>query len=283
MWLVVDSGSTKADWVLVDAAGKRTLTTTMGFNPYFHSPEKIHSELSKNEFTSIIPVEGIKNIFYYGAGCPDNHYRSIIQNGLQLVFKNAQIEVQHDLLGAARATCGHQPGICGILGTGSNSCLYDGKNIIDNIPALAHVLGDEGGGVFLGKLILQSYFYRELPHDLLIMFEEAYPAGKDAIIHKIYSEGQNVYLASFAEFGIKNKSHPFIQKLISKSFTEFANRHLKKYEGWQNLEINLVGSIAGLLTEELRVVLAGEGLKLGKVVRKPIDELLNYHLSDVRL
>ena len=283
MWLVVDSGSTKADWIMVDASGKRTLTSTMGFNPYFHTPEKIHSELSKSEFSSIIPLNEIKQVFYYGAGCPDDHYRSIVKNGLQMVFKNAVIEVQHDLLGAARATCGRKAGICGILGTGSNSCSYDGKNITDNVPALAHVLGDEGGGVFLGKLILQAYFYRELPNDLLKTFEEAYPIGKDAIIHKIYSEGQNVYIASFAEFGIKNKSHPFMKGLIEKSFSEFANRHLKKYENWQNLEINLVGSIAGLLTDELKEVLAKEGLKLGKVVRKPIDELVEYHLSEVRL
>jgi N-acetylglucosamine kinase-like BadF-type ATPase len=268
---------------MVDDSGKKTLTSTMGFNPYFHSPEKIYSELIKSDFSSLIPAEEIKQVFYYGAGCPDEHYRSIIKDGLQLVFKNAEIEVHHDLLGAARATCGRKAGICGILGTGSNSCAYDGQNITDNVPALAHVLGDEGGGVFLGKLILQAYFYRELPTDLIKKFEEAYPIGKDAIIHKIYSEGQNVYIASFAEFGIKNKSHPFIKNLISKSFSEFANRHLKKYENWQNLEINLVGSIAGLLTDELKQVLSKEGLKLGKVIRKPIDELVEYHLSEVRL
>lgn len=283
MWIVVDSGSTKADWVLVDQSGKQTATHTMGLNPYFHSPKRVHTELTKKEFTDIIPINEVKYVYYYGAGCPDENYRSKMKDGLSRVFTNAKIEVQHDLLGAARATCGREAGICGIMGTGSNSCLYDGKNVTDNVTALAHVLGDEGGGVHLGKLILQSYFYRELPKDLEAEFDKAYPEGKDAIVHRIYGEGQNVHIASFAEFLVRNKNHPFAKKLIGQSFKEFANRHLKKYENWQNLEINLVGSIAGLLTEELREVFTKEGLKLGKVIRKPIESLVNYHLSETRL
>ena len=283
MWIVVDSGSTKADWVLVDETGQQTAIHTMGLNPYFHSPERVHKELTKKEFTDIVPIDRVKNVYFYGAGCPDENYRSRMNDGLSRVFTNAKIDVNHDLLGAARATCGRSPGICGIMGTGSNSCLYDGKNVTDNVTALAHVLGDEGGGVHLGKLILQAYFYRELPKDLEDEFNRSYPEGKEAIIHRIYGEGQNVHIASFAEFLIKNKTHPFAKGLIEKSFREFANRHLKKYENWKNLEINLVGSIAGLLTEELRAVFASEGLKLGKVIRKPIESLVNYHLSETRL
>ena len=283
MWIVVDSGSTKADWILVDGNRKQTAVSTMGFNPYFHSPEKVFSELSKKTFTDIIPIHNVKNVYYYGAGCPDENYRTRMKEGLSKVFTNATIEVNHDLLGAARATCGRQPGICGIMGTGSNSCSYDGQFITDDITALAHVLGDEGGGVQLGRLLLQSYFYRELPKDLESEFEKAYPEGKDAIIHRVYGEGQNVHIASFAEFLIRHKSHPAARKLIDQAFHDFAKRHLKKYENWQNLEINLVGSIAGLLTDELREVFAQEGLKLGKVIRKPIDKLVEYHLPGNRL
>jgi glucosamine kinase len=283
MIIIADSGSTKADWALVNDKGEVTLTHTMGLNPYFHDADKVFSELTKKEFLNIVPVEKITHVYFYGAGCPDDFYRNKMKAGLEKVFTNAKIEVHHDLLGAARATCGHNSGLSGILGTGSNSCAYDGKNVIDNVPALAHVLGDEGGGVHLGKLILQAYFYRELPLDLKLEFEKKYPEGPDAIIHRIYGEGQNVHIASFAEFVITHKTHPFTAELIKKAFRDFAQRHLKKYQNWQNLEVNLVGSIAGLLSEELSVVFKEEGLKLGRVIRKPIDELVKYHLSETRL
>ncbi|HXH73533.1 MAG TPA: hypothetical protein VNJ08_01110 [Bacteriovoracaceae bacterium] len=278
MWLVVDSGSTKADWAMVDQGGKRTHTTTMGFNPYFHTPERISQELTKEEFSSVIPLNEIKHVYYYGAGCPDEKYRLIIRAGLERVFPQAKIEVEHDLLGAARATCGKMPGIAGILGTGSNSCAYDGENVIDNVTALSHVLGDEGSGVHLGKLLLQAYYYRELPHDLEDEFNRTYPEGKDSIIHRIYeAEGQNVKIAEFAQFVIKHKKNPFIKKLIHQSFGEYARRHLKKYENWQNLKINLVGSIGDLLREDLHEVFVNEGLTLGVVIRRPIESLIDYH------
>lgn len=281
--LVVDSGSTKADWALVDASGKMSLTHTMGFNPYFHDSEKIFSELTKTSFTELIPLAEIKQVFFYGAGCPDDFYRNKMKHALMKVFSEAQVEVAHDLLGAARATCGRKPGLAGILGTGSNSCAYDGKEVTDNVPALAHVLGDEGGGVHLGRLTLQAYFYRELPSELEADFNQSYPEGPDAIIHRIYGEGQNVHIANFAQFLIRHRSHPFAKNLIQQAFREFATRHLKKYKNWQNLEVNLVGSIADILSEDLKEVFAQENLSLGTVIRKPIDQLVEYHFSDRRL
>lgn len=277
MFLVVDSGSTKSDWALVDHQGGVTNTHTMGLNPYFHGPDKIVAELTKKEFTDIIPIHEIKKVYFYGAGIPDEFYRAKMAEGLKRVFVQAAIEVEHDLLGAARATCGHSPGLAGILGTGSNSCAYDGKNITDNVTALAHVLGDEGGGVHLGRLTLQAYFYRELPKDLEDDFKKSYPEGNDAIIHRIYGEGQNVHIAHFAQFLVRHRAHPFAKNLIQTAFREFANRHLKKYENWKNLEVNLVGSIADLLSDEVREVFTQEGLKVGKIIRKPIDRLVEFH------
>ncbi len=277
MKIIVDSGSTKADWAFINQDGFVTYTHTMGLNPYFHGPEKVEAELSKKAFTDAVPVLEIKEVYFYGAGCPDEFYCSKMADGLKRVFKNAKIEVHHDLLGAARATCGRKPGIAGILGTGSNSCLYDGSNVTDNVTALAHVLGDEGGGVHLGKLILQAYYYRELPSELEDDFNRSYPEGKDAIIHRIYGEGQNVHIASFAQFAIRHREHLFINSLIKKAFREYANRHLKKYRNWQELEVNLVGSIADILSDEVRSTFAEEGLKTGVIIRKPIEKLVEFH------
>jgi glucosamine kinase len=276
--LIVDSGSTKADWAMLEPNGKVTDTHTMGFNPYFHSADKIYSELNRAEFSNLIPLSKIDEVHFYGAGCSDDHYVSIMQEGLSRVFPKAHIWVEHDLLGAARATCGKESGICGIMGTGSNSCLYDGNVVTDNITALSHVLGDEGSGVHLGKLLLQKYFYRELSLTTLNAFNQAYPEGGRSIIHRIYGEeGQNVQIAQFAQFVIQHKQAPEIQEIIQQAVSEYAKRHLKKYKDCEKLPINLVGSIAGLLENEIRSLLKNEGLTLGRVVRKPLQALVEYH------
>jgi N-acetylglucosamine kinase-like BadF-type ATPase len=279
MYLIADSGSTKADWALIPPGKPALYTHTMGLNPYFHGPDKVQSVLSDPEFRTLIPTEDVTHLFFYGAGIPDDHYRSIMTEGLRRVFPKATIEVEHDLLGAARAGCGRNPGIAGILGTGSNSCAYDGTRVTDNVTALGHVLGDDGGGVHLGKLILQAHFYRELPDDLEREFNREYPEGNDAIIHRIYGEGQNVHIARFAQFLIARKSHPYAKSLIHQAFREFSNRHLKKYNNWQNTPVHLIGSIADLLRDDLKAVLDAEGLQLGSIIRKPIEPLVKYHLE----
>ena len=283
MILVADSGSTKADWALIKKDGSVIQSHTMGLNPYFHGPDKVEAVLREPEFTRSVPVQEVEALYFYGAGCPDDHFCSIMRAGLERVFTRAKIEVEHDLLGAARATCGRKPGIAGILGTGSNSCRYDGNRVVDNIPALGHVLGDDGGGVHLGRLILRAWYYRELPLELEQDFHATWPEGKDAVMHRIYGgEGQNVHIAKFAGFLVNHKEHPFARKLIDSAFREFAVRQLKKYEGWQETEVNLVGSIAELLSKEVREVFASEGLRTGRIIRKPIDSLVEFHREGVR-
>lgn len=276
--LIVDSGSTKADWYYINDKGEKTLTHTMGLNPYFHGPDKVFQVLTQKDFEAVVPRTQVRKVFFYGAGCSDDTFCSSMKEGLIKSFPMAEIDVEHDLLGAARATCGRSPGISGILGTGSNSCLYDGNVVTDNITALSHVIGDEGSGVHLGKLLLQAYYYRELPSDLEDLFSITYPEGKRSIIHRVYGENQNVTIAEFAQFLIKNKEHSGAKKLIDKGLREFAIRHLKKYENWRNLEINLVGSIADMLSVELKEIFASEGLKVGKIIRRPIEKLMDFHL-----
>ena len=275
--LIVDSGSTKADWAYLSEKGNVVYLKTQGLNPYFHTPQKIFEILSEEEFCKTVPCQNIKQVFFYGAGCSDEQFCQTMRDGLAMVFPNAKLAVEHDLLGAARATCGRSPGIAGILGTGSNSCLYDGSKVTDNITALAHVLGDDGGGVHFGKLLLQAYFYRELPNDLNAEFENAYPEGKRAIIHRIYGENQNVHIAHFAQFVIERKNHPAMQKIINEAFTVFTTRHLMKYEGHKTIQISFVGSIADSLKAELETVLKHHQLNLVRIIRRPIESLVQFH------
>jgi N-acetylglucosamine kinase-like BadF-type ATPase len=279
MLIIVDSGSTKADWQIIHANGSRELLNTMGFNPFFHDADRVESELKK-EFAQKLAFDEAKHIYFYGAGCSDASRCNIIATGLRRVFPKAEvIEVDHDLLACARAVCGVAPGIACIIGTGSNTCLYDGKKITDNVSNLGFLLGDEGSGSHLGKRLIRAYFYRELPADLVTAFETDFPEGKRAILNKIYSPGANVYLASFATFISAHKTHFFVQELVSASFKELIIRHILKYEGCHRIPIHFVGSIAYHFQDILKIALERHNLKLGSVIKKPIDNLVKFHLE----
>jgi glucosamine kinase len=276
MKVISDSGSTKSDWVFVSDDGNSINENTIGFNPFYFSSEQITAELRK-DFLTRIPGEIVEEVFFYGAGCSDTMRCDIVKEGLTPIFPNAKIYVEHDLLGAARACCGKDPGVACIIGTGSNSCLYDGKDVIDNVTNLGFMLGDEGSGGYLGKTLVQHYFYRELPKDLHILFEEQYPYGKREFLNRIYGTNPNVYLASFARFVSDHKDHPFIQNLVLKAFKEFILRHIAKYNGAKGLPINFVGSVAHYFQELLDQALSLEGFKIGRIVKKPIDNLVRFH------
>jgi hypothetical protein len=216
-------------------------------------------------------------VYFYGTGVHDEHRSEIVGKALRSVFPNAKVEVEHDLLAAARAVCGHHAGIACILGTGSNSCYYDGKTILDNVPSLGWLLGDEGSGTHLGKALLRAWFYRELPADLQAAFQTAYPEGQDAIKDRIYDKGANAYLATFTRFLGDNLQHPFVQKIVSESLGEFLDRQVCKYNGYQHVPIHFVGSIAYHFQEILEKCLDERKLKLGTIVRKPIYPLADFH------
>ncbi len=278
MFIIVDSGSTKADWQIVHADGTRELVSTMGFNPFFHDADRIETELKK-DFTQKVAVDNVQSVFFYGAGCSDVMRCAIIKEGLIRIFKHADITVDHDLLAAARACCGVKAGVACIIGTGSNTCLYDGEKITDNVTNLGFLLGDEGSGSHLGKRLIRAYFYRELPEEIKSAFEKTYGSDKRIILNNIYGASPNVYLASFATFVSQHKNHFFIQELVSQSFKELITRHILKYEGCHSLPINFVGSIAHHFRDILKVCLEKYHLKLGQVVKKPIDNLVEYHIQ----
>lgn len=281
MIFIADSGSTKADWTPVVNGKKGEKISTRGFNPNYWKSDEIVAEL-QNKFIHEADVDNTKKVIFYGSGCWDAKRKKIVSDALEKIFPNAKIEVQHDLLASARATCGKEPGIACILGTGSNSVLFDGKDEVDNVTNLGYLIGDEGSGTHLGRKIIQAYFYREMPADLQPHFEELVPGGKAEILDNLYQkEHPNLYLSRFTRFLNQYYEHPFVKELSKDCFREFVKRHVCKYEGHETLPIHFVGSIAHYFEEALRDVIVDEfGLTMGKIVKAPINNLVAYHLQN---
>jgi glucosamine kinase len=278
MLLIGDGGSTKIDWALFDARSHCRHFQTEGFNPSYNEAATFTERLLELDIEHGL----LRSVYYYGAGCSSPARCGIVEEGIKrLVPESAHIEIAHDLLGAARACCGTESGIACILGTGSNSCSFDGSEIIDNIENLGYLLGDEGSGCHIGKQLVRAYIYREMPETLAYAFEADYSLGKNALLDRIYGPGAkpNVYLASMSRFAKQHETHPFIKDMLLGVFDVFLQRHVVKYEGHASLPINFVGSVAFVFEELLRKSLASNGLRFGRVVRSPIHALENYHLK----
>lgn len=277
MKVIIDSGSTKADWRLLTQLGVEHIET-VGFSPVLHSAAFIQAALHKAVQTQQEIVSTTKQIYYYGTGCWDEPRKKIIENALQVEFPQAAISVESDLFGAARATCGITSGIVAILGTGSNSCFFNGAKIVHQVANLGYLLGDEGSGGDLGKALLQAYFYKELPEELGQKLAPYFPEGKTTLLDKLYNtERPNAYLASFTTFMAEHQAHPYIQKLIEGSFASFIDRHLTKYPDHQLLPIHFVGSIAFYFQDFIKKLLAERDMQVGRIIKKPIDYLVKFH------
>ena len=282
MVLIADCGSTKCDWLLVRGGRDQQLENTVGFSPFFHSTAEIKAILETQLLPKMDSAE-VSEVYFYGTGVHDEHRAEIVAAAIRAVFPNAKVEVEHDLLAAARATCGHSAGVACILGTGSNSCYYDGKKILDNVPSLGWLLGDEGSGTHLGKALLRAKFYRELPADLNAAFDTDFPEGMDAIKDRIYEKGANAYLATFTRFLGDHLKHPFVQDLVATSLGEFLDRQAGKYSGVQHVPVHFVGSIAHHFQDILVRCMEERKLKPGVIVRKPIYPLADYHRAGENL
>ena len=281
MIAIADSGSSKTDWVFLSSNAAPIPATTAGFNPVYHNSRQIREELS-NSFRDLDFLTQVKKVFFYGSGCWDEKRAGIIIEGIQPFLPQAQFFIEHDLLGAARAACGENPGITCILGTGSNSCLYDGNEIIDNVTNLGYLLGDEGSGIHMGKMLIQAYFYRELPDEVAREVASHFPGGKTDILEKVYgSEKPNTFIASFASLIGKYASHPFIQDLIKRSIGQFLDRQVCKYEGHKKLPVHFIGSISHHFQSHVIECCQERGLRVGKIFSKPIDELVKFHRADL--
>ena len=277
MLLVADVGSTKADWMFSDADDQRQLVSSIGVNPNLHSEAEISTVL-QSVCPSSIPQAKVRWVYYYGTGIWDAKRAEKIEKVLAMIYPNANIEVKHDLLGAARAACGASAGIACILGTGSNSCLYDGHKVLDNVTNLGWLLGDEGSGVDLGKRLIRAYSYRELPAEDREIFENATGHNRQSIGDGLYGPSNaNRFLASFSPFVHDHLHRPAIKSLVEDAFREFLHRHVLKYEGAKTLPVSFVGSIAYYYREILREVCAAEGIQCQNIRQKPIEALLSFH------
>lgn len=280
--LIAESGSTNTDWVLIED-GHRKNYVTDGLNPYFSSEIQI-TEVIRDQLLLEMGVEanGVKAVHYYGAGCGSQVNRNVIERALANHFKGASIEVRSDLLAAAHACFGNEEGVACILGTGSNSGLYDGNEIVKKIPSLGYALGDEGSGAYFGKQILNHYFYGTLPPELSKVLEGMEDMNLDHILDKVYKQPNgNRFVASFSELLGDFSTYPFIQNMIHKGFEAFVDRQLAYFGDLSGKEIGFVGSLAAYYQRILEEVLEERGLKLKVVLRNPTDKLVDYHLKKV--
>jgi N-acetylglucosamine kinase-like BadF-type ATPase len=279
MILIIDSGSFKADWILLTQSSSIQLQT-QGLNPYFIDFENTKNELKKISEIQINKKE-IKQIFFYGAGCSSYENTTIIYKILQWLFPVAKIKIETDLAGAAKALFKKDKGIACILGTGSNCCFYDGANIVKQTPSLGYILGDEGSGAYMGKMLIKKYLHNQLGEDLKTQLEKDYKLNQKKILKAIYQEGfPNRYLANFSEFIYKYKQKKDIQNIINQSLDKFFNLHVSKLTE-HTRKVGFVGSIAWIFKDNILTIAENYGLHIDEIIQSPIINLTKIHEKDI--
>ena len=290
MILIADSGSTKTDWRLIDDKKQIHQFATQGINPYFLTSDEIANLLE----SELIPQMSFKTlnlpagqagfellIYFYGAGCASDSKKQIVQTALSKIFPEANVIVETDLLGAARSVCGSHEGITAILGTGANTCYYDGNKIVENTPSLGYVLGDEGSGAHIGKTFIQAYLNKEMPQELSNRFYERFKLGKDEILDAVYKQPMpNRFLASFSKFIYQNLKEQFVVNLVADCFGQFFDKHICKYAKHKEVKLSCVGSVAFYYSNILRAVALNKGVTIDKIIETPIAGLTLYHLGE---
>lgn len=276
MILIADCGSTKTDWVLLDNGAVVARVKTQGLNPTQQNTEDIFGILS-NELNKDIIEALPEAIHFYGAGCAYESANRRMYDALTMIFDTKNIYINSDLLAAARALCGHEEGIACILGTGSNSCLFDGKNIVSNTPPLGFILGDEGSGAHLGRQLVSDCLKKQLPQELCSKFLEQYKLDLATILESVYHAPMpNRFLAGFTPFLADNRKKAEIHNLLIHCFTEFFKRNIMTYRhSW--LPIHIVGGIGITFSEEIKETAESLGLSIGKIVASPMNGLIEYH------
>jgi N-acetylglucosamine kinase-like BadF-type ATPase len=278
MKLIADSGSSKTNWTL--AKGNRIIFQfeSEGYNPCYNKREEITGSLRKS-----LPVEydwnKIELVAFYGAGCYEDKY-TVIEDALRPLFPNARFDVAMDLAASARALLGHDPGFAAILGTGTNSCLYDGKRITHNVDSMGFLLGDEGSGAYMGKRLIGDFIRGRMPDDIREIFYNTYRLSPDELIDRVYGSSMpNRYCASFARFlsGEQVTGHAYIESVKRESFRDFFQNIVVYYPCYSDYLFNCVGSIGWVFRDTLTTVAEEFGMKTGKIIQSPMKGLIAYH------
>jgi glucosamine kinase len=280
MIIIADSGGSKIDWRLLKKNGTIAQANSPGFNPYY---QPLHHLITIVEEHLVPKVdEAVEKIFYYGTGVSSEKNQIVIQDAFAKYWPNARIEIGWDLLAAARALCGTERGIACILGTGSNSCLYDGEKIIDNVANLGWILADEGSGTYIGKQFIFDYFRKNMPEKLAQQFQQRFPFSREEVLEKVYQgEKPGAFLASFSKFIFQHLKEPYCYQLIYNSFADFYQNNVMKYENYQNTKVHFTGSVAFYFSDVLRQVANDKGITVKNILEGPIAGLTLYHQKDL--
>ncbi|MFT6970408.1 MAG: glucosamine kinase [Roseivirga sp.] len=273
--LIADSGFTKTDWRLINTDGSIEQARTLGINPYYQTEDEILQVIQ--DLYRQIPG-GLDEIYYYGTGCSSATNRDKIAKLLNRYYPSANIDVNHDLLAAARSLCGSDKGIACIIGTGTNSCFYDGEKIVSNVPSLGWAIADEGGGTYLGKTLVTEYYRKDMPEHLRLLFKERFGLTKDGFLTKVYQEPMpGRFLASFAKFINEHISDPYMYQLVYHGFNTFITKNVVKYEGFKEVPVHFTGSVAFYFGNILRKVAADHGIYIKHITEHPIAGLALFH------
>lgn len=279
MILVADSGSTKTDWCKYEN-GFKSDYSTLGVNPMIHSVEYItEALLSSNIFYDI--KNKVQNIYFYGAGCSADGRNNKVKSVLQPYFPNAKIDIEHDMLAAVIALHGDSDGIACIMGTGSNSVLQKDKQLIEKVPSLGYILGDEAGGVDLGKKFLIDFLYKKLPIEIYNYAKNELLLNKESILQNVYQNpAANKYMASFVPHITHFRGTEYIQQVLRDKFSLFFEYHILCYEDYEKFPIGCIGSIANIFSQELQAVAHSYHTSIDIFLQKPIESLTDYHIRN---
>src|ERR1700761_2951845 len=280
MIIIADGGSTKTNWCLVTEEGKKVYFNTEGYNPYFAPTDYIIKSLQES-----LPIDlekdQITEVNYYGAGCSTPEMRKIVEDAMKVVFNKSRIYIGHDLLAAARALLGTTEGFAAILGTGTNTCIYDGKDVIHNIDSGAYILGDEGSGCYIGKKLLTDYLRGYMPEAVRKNFWDTYKLTPDDINEQVYTQPRaNRFCASFSKFVYDNNVHiEYSRNLVRTSFEDFFRNLVTHYPNYQNYTFNCIGSVGYNFRNVLEEIVTENGMVVGNIIRSPIDNLVKFHME----
>lgn len=280
MILIADCGSTKTDWCLLNGKEKVAQVFTRGMNALLLTEDEM-AEIIAQELMPHISAENITNVYFYGAGCLAPHICANVEKAIRRNIPSAQeVDVNTDLLAAARALCGKKPGIACILGTGSNSCYYDGEKIVDNVSPLGYILGDEGSGAVLGKLLVGDVLKNQVPATLAEKFLKQYDLDRMKIIENVYKKpGANRFLASVSPFILQNIEEPSMHRLALNSFKSFFVRNVENYANYKELPVNFVGSVAVHYREVIEEAAQALFINIGTIIKSPMEGLVKYHTN----